>query len=373
MRIGITGAYGQFGWHLRCRLFIEKEIEVVCAGREVFADAAKLQDFVTGLDGIIHLAGVNRAKEETEIAAANPALANQLIKALEAADSKAHIIYASTTHIDNDNVYGRSKKQAGLLLEEYAQKSGALFSDFVFPHLYGENGTPHYNSAVTTFGWQIANGEKPSVHGDGQVELLHFNDASSLILTALEQGTTGQTRPKGQKISVREVADRMIALAAYYQSQIVPDLRDPLDLRLFNVYRGFLYPKNYPVSLVTHTDDRGSLTETVKTDNGGQTFFSTTKPTITRGNHFHFHKVERFLVVKGKARISLRKMFTDEVQDFIVSGDDLGYIDMPTLHTHEITNIGDEELVTLFWSHEIYDPENPDTFFELVRPLEESA
>ncbi len=365
MRIGITGAYGQFGWHLRCFLFTQKDVEVVCAGRDEFASASKLEDFVRGCDAIIHLAGINRASED-EVAQGNPDLAQSLIKALEATEEKPHLLYASTTHIDNDNIYGQSKKKAGVLLAQWAHQTGAKFSDFVFPHLYGEYGRPNYNSAVSTFCWQIANDETLTVHGDGQVELLHFHEASLLLLKAITQSTVGQQRPAGTKISIQDVVKRIEALAHSYQNKIVPDLRDPLDLRLFNVYRGYLFPDYYPVKLTTHTDDRGSLTETVKTDNGGQTFFSTTKPGITRGNHFHFHKVERFLVVKGKARISLRKMLTDETFEFVVSGDDLGYIDMPTLHTHEITNIGDEEIVTLFWSHEIFDPENPDTIFELV-------
>ncbi len=368
MQIGITGAYGQFGWHLRCALFTHDKIEVTCAGRETFEDSDKLREFVSGADVIIHLAGINRAKDDAEIAAANPALARQLVTALEATKSAPHLIYSSTTHIDNDNIYGRSKREAGEIFAVWAQNAGANYSDFIFPHLYGEYGRPNYNSAVTTFCWQAANGDTPSVNGDGQVELLHFHDASALMLDAINNKSVGQIRPRGNEISVRDLAGRIQKLAASYQNQIIPDLRDPLDLRLFNVYRGFLYPAHYPVRLTTHTDDRGSLTETVKTNNGGQTFFSTTKPGITRGNHFHYHKVERFLVVKGKARISLRRLLGDEVEDFFVSGDAQCYIDMPTLHTHEITNVGDEELITLFWSHEFYDPDNADTYFDPVRP-----
>lgn len=366
MRIGITGAFGQFGWHLRCRLHVEESIEYVCVGRETFANPSRLEEFVTGLDAVIHLAGINRAAE-SEIATANPSIARQLVCALEATSGTPHVVYSSTTHIDSDNTYGRSKREAGEVLAEWAAKSGADFTNFVFPHLFGEYGRPKYNSAVSTFCWQIANGEEPQVHGDGRVELLHFRDASELILTALADKKTGLVRPEGIDISVQEVVQRIEKLATSYQNQIIPDVRDTLDLNLFNIYRGYLYPAHYPVKLVTHTDDRGSLAETVKTLHGGQTFFSTTKPGITRGNHFHFYKVERFLVLKGKARISLRRVLDDKVLDFFVSGDELCYVDMPTLHTHEITNIGDEELITLFWSHELFNPEKPDTYFEPVR------
>ena len=326
-----------------------------------------LAAFARGLDAVVHLAGVNRAAEEEDVATGNPALARLLVAALDEAGGVPHVAYASTTHVDNDNAYGRSKQEAGEILSAWAARAGACYSEFVFPHLYGEYGRPHYNSAVTTFAWQVANGGAPSVHGDGRVELLHFFDAGGMILDALRRGASGSVRPAGETIAVRDVAARIEALAAAYRSQIVPDLSESLDLRLFNIYRGFLYPGYYPVRLTTHTDDRGALTETVKTHNGGQSFFSTTRPGITRGNHFHFHKVERFVVLKGKARIAIRRLFSEEVTDFFVSGDDLCYIDMPTLHTHAITNIGDEELVTQFWAHEIFDRDRPDTVFEPVR------
>lgn len=366
MRIGITGAYGQFGWHLRSRLIPEKEIETVLASRETFSDPDKLCEFVQGLDAIIHLAGINRANDEQEISKGNPKLAASLVAALEATGAEPHVVYASTIHIDKDNVYGASKRQASERLLSWAEKSGAQYTDFVFPHLFGEYGRPNYNSAVSTFCHQVATGKEPTVHGDGEVELLHFNAASNMVLEAVQEGLTGQVRPRGTEIKVKDLAARILTLDHSYRNLVVPDLRDDLDLKLFNVYRGYLYPDFYPVELKLHSDDRGSLTEMVKSNNGGQTFFSTTKPGVTRGNHFHYHKVERFLVVKGKARISLRKVLTDQILDFDVSGDVPQFIDMPTLHTHSITNTGDEELVTLFWAHEIFDPEHPDTIFEPV-------
>ena len=347
-------------------MFAEKYIEVVCTGRAVFDDDEALRNFVGDLDAVVHLAGVNRAAPE-EIEAANPALATRLVAALEAVGNNPHLVYSSTTHVDNDNTYGVSKRKAGEILAHWAEKAGANYCEFIFPHLLGEYGRLNYNSAVSTFCWQVAKGDKPSVQGNGNVELLHFNDASGLILDALRQQLAGTFRPDGRKISVTQVAQRIEALATSYQNMIISDMRDPLDIRLFNVYRSFLCPDHYPVALTTHNDDRGSLTELVKTGNGGLTFFSTTKPGITRGNHFHYHKVERFLVVKGKARIWLRRLLSDEVHDIFVSQDDLSFVDMPTLHTHEITNIRDSELVTLFWSHELYDPQNPDTVFEPVR------
>lgn len=366
MRVGVTGAYGQFGWHLRCRFLIERDIEVVCAGRETFADRDALTAFVRDVDAVVHLAGVNRADED-EILNGNRNLARDLVGALRASGNRPHLIYASSIQVDSDSVYGQSKREAGDILADWAHTSEADFTAIVFPHLYGEYCRPKYNSAVVTFCWQVANGEVPSVHGDGRVELLHFFDASEIILKALHTRNSPEIRPAGREISVRDIASKIEGLARSYKVNVVPDLRDPLDLHLFNVYRGFLYPDYYPVPLKTHADNRGFLAETVKSDNGGQTFFSVTKPGITRGNHFHYHKIERFVVLKGQARISLRRLLDSHVTDLFVDGDNLSYVDIPTLHTHEITNIGDDELVTQFWANEIFDPDRPDTFAEQVR------
>lgn len=365
MKIGITGAYGQFGWHLRCRLLAEHDIDVRSADRAEFESEQCLAEFVEGCDAIVHLAGVNRASDQ-EIARKNPELAEQLAKALNETGTKAHVLYASSTQIENDGVYGRAKKQAGEILERCTRKAGLDYSEFVFPHLFGEHARPFYNSVVSTFCHQVAQGESPAVNGNGQVELIHFQDASEMILAAVKNKKRGRLRPSGKVMTVEVLLERITALAGSYKGHIIPDLRDPLNLRLFNTYRSYLYPAFYPQALITHRDDRGALTELVKSDNGGQTFFSTTKPGTTRGNHFHYHKVERFMVVEGRARIKIRRLLTEDKQEFIVSGDEVKFIDMPTLHTHNITNIGANELVTLFWSHEIFDKNNPDTVFEQV-------
>lgn len=371
---GITGAHGQFGWHMRCHFLPFKEdINLKLAGRKTFAKPQNLAGFIARTDAIIHLAGVNRGSDE-DVAQGNPHLARTLVSALDAALAQGklsplpHIVYASSTHAENDNLYGRSKREAGEILAKWARQNGAPYSELVFPHLFGEHARPFYNSAVSTFCHQLATGEKLSVHGDGQVELLHFQDAARQVSDILKEKRTGIIRMQGTAMSVRDLAERLTDLhESYVQKQIVPDLRDWTQMRLFNTLRAALYDNGYyPVTLKMHTDERGALTETIKSMNGGQSFFSTTKAGITRGNHYHYHKVERFLVLRGQARISIRKLFSDEVHHFDVSGDHQQYIDMPALHTHAITNTGEEELVTLFWAHEIFDPEHPDTVFEPV-------
>ncbi len=167
-------------------------------------------------------------------------------------------------------------------------------------------------------------------------------------------------------MQVSEALRRLRGIHESYQAGIIPNLSDPLELEFFNTYRSYLYPDHYPVPLNFLTDARGGLFEAVKSHHGGQTFLSTTHPGVTRGRHYHHQKVERFLVVSGQAEIRIRRLFGEQVKSFKVSGDKPCFIDIPTFHAHEITNVGETELLTMFWSHEIFDPLNPDTYSEPV-------
>jgi UDP-2-acetamido-2,6-beta-L-arabino-hexul-4-ose reductase len=176
----------------------------------------------------------------------------------------------------------------------------------------------------------------------------------------------GEVRMTGVKSKVSELLARLEHMSALYLDQVVPDLRNPIDLDLFNTYRSYLFPDYYPVSVKCHSDSRGNLFEAVRSFSGGQIFFSNTHPGITRGNHYHNRKVERFLVVEGDALIRVRKLFSGNVSEFRVSGRVPQFVDIPTLHTHSISNIGDSNLATLFWAHEIFDPNDSDTYPEPV-------
>jgi UDP-2-acetamido-2,6-beta-L-arabino-hexul-4-ose reductase len=365
MRIGITGSAGLIGWHMRCHLKQFAEHEVVIADRATFADAGRLEDFAGACDAIAHFAGVNRASDE-EIAATNPRLARDLVDACDRAGVTPHIAFSSSTQIERDNVYSRAKRATSDVFAAWAARTGAAFTNVVLPHVFGECGKPFYNSVVSTFAYQLANGETPQIHADGDLELLHAQAVAALFLEALTAGQTGELRPAGVAMKVSELLERLRSVDASYRAHVVPDLRERIQHDLFNVYRTYLFPAHYPCSVPLHADARGHLFESIKNLNGGQTFISTTKPGITRGNHFHFHKVERFFVLQGEATIRLRRLFDDHVHEFTVSGSEPQYIDMPPLHTHNITNTGDSELLTLFWAHEIFDPQRPDTLAEPV-------
>lgn len=365
MKIGVTGVDGLIGWHIRCRLHTLGDMKPVPADREGFSDAQALNAFVAQCDAIVHLAGMNRG-EDREIEQVNPGLAETLVAAMERTRRTPHVVFSSSTHVDRDTAYGRSKRAAANVFERWARRSGAQFTNLILPHVFGERGRPFYNSVVSTFCYQLATGGTPRIDQDGQLELLHAQEVAELALAAIREGRTGELRPSGQRITVSEMLAQVTSLAERYQGGVIPALHDPFKLRLFNVYRSYLFPDFYPHALTLHTDNRGSLFEAVKSDHGGQAFLSTTKPGITRGEHFHFNKVERFLVVQGEAVIRLRRLFDDRIVEFRVWGEEPVFIDMPTLHTHNITNVGDTDLLTLFWSHEIFDPNNPDTFAEPV-------
>ncbi len=371
-RIGITGAGGLLGWHLRCWLRAHATSAApaasapLTAGRETFEDEAALRRFVSGCDVIVHYAGVNRG-EAHEVEAANPEIARRLVDACEREDRMPHVIFASSVHAANDSPYGRSKRAATEILGAWAARTGAGFTNLLLPHVYGECGRPFHNSVVSTFCHQLAHGDEPRIDVDAPLELLHAQDLSDLVGEIAAEGRTGELRPRGVPVrSVSALLDRLRTMMDAYRADLLPDLSDPFDVRLFNTLRSYLYPEGFPVALPLHSDERGALFEAVKAGSGGQTFVSSTNPGVTRGNHFHRFKVERFLVLRGSARIRVRRLFSERVWSFDVNGDRPAYVDMPTLHTHDITNTGADELVTLFWANEIFDSERPDTYREDV-------
>lgn len=366
MKIGITGYEGLIGWHQRVYLkTIGGDHEIRLANRETFKQPELLAEFVKGLDAMIHLAGMNRG-EDAEVEATNSVLARDLVTACDQTDSRPFVVYANSTHQDRDTAYGRGKRMAAEIFHTWAGERNVGFANLILPHVFGEFGKPFYNSVVSTFCHQLARNETPKILTDGDLELLYVQDVVAQCWKTIQDNQQGNIRMKGIGMKVSELLQRLTDMRDRYQMMVMPQLDTTLDVRLFNTLRSYMFPAHYPVRLNLHSDARGSLFEVVKSDSGGQVFMSTTHPGITRGNHFHTRKVERFLVASGEADIRLRKLFSDEVISFKVRGDDPSYVDIPTFHTHHITNTGQTELVTLFWTNEIFNPADPDTFPELV-------
>lgn len=367
MKIGVTGSAGLLGRHAHALLHSSGGgYTVALATRDTFRSDDALDRFVSGLDGVLHLAGVNRGDD---VEFGNVRIAEQLTAALRRTRSRPSIAYANSIHHTQDSVYGQGKRRAGELLEAWGAESGGRIGNFVLPHVFGEFGKPFYNSVVSTFCHQLAHNDVPRIDADGQLELLHALSVAEHLLAWLVDPNlpVGHIRLEGEQLTVSQLLARLNAMLTRYMTDgVVPSLDSPIDLNLFNTLRSYLYPHAYPKALTLRTDPRGELFEAIRTENGGQVFLSTTVPGVTRGNHWHMRKVERFLVVGGEADIRIRRLFSEEVTTFHVSGTAPAYIDIPTMHVHSITNTGSQTLQTLFWAHEIFDPARPDTYAEAV-------
>lgn len=361
MKIVLTGAHGFLGWHTRVRLHALTDHDVVPVGRENFDD---LPDLCWDADAVIHIAGINRGTD-TEVESGNARLAELVGEAVASAGGSPRIIFTNSIQVGNGTPYGNGKLAASRILAELTERVGADFVDVRLPNIFGEHGRPQYNSFVATFVDAVVKGIKPQI-ADREVELLHVQRAAQCLIDAL---TTPLARldPQGESSTVRGVYETLESFGQTYENGDIPPLLSQFDVDLFNTLRAALFPEHYPIALTVHADDRGRLIETVRAHGGqGQTFVSTTRRGITRGDHFHLRKVERFVVLAGQARISLRKALTDEIVSFDITGDQPAIIDMPTLWVHNITNTGDTELVTLFWTDTLFDPSDPDTYWEPV-------
>ena len=365
IKVAITGAAGQLGRHCFARFKYHYGYEVVEIDRAAFNETSALEAALKNADVILHLAGVNRGTDD-EVRGGNLAITETLLAACKAAASKAHLICASTIQIDNESLYGAVKREAGETLAAYCAANDQKSTTLVLPNLFGELSRPYYNNFIGTFCDQISEKKPLTIHNDSSVTLMHYGEVAEFIAKIIEDGTEGEVRPKGTVSSVKTVADKLQGFYDSYIGGVIPDLRDPFDLRLFNSLRARMFESHFPMPLVRHADARGSFFECVRALNPGQTSFSTTVPGIVRGDHFHFDKLERFIVLSGDALIRVRNIFSDEVMEFNVTGGEPCFIDMPPLHTHNIKNTGETELLTLFWSHDFFDPKRADTYSEAV-------
>ena len=363
MNIGITGQNGFIGWHLSQYLSLQEGVNVIPFDRDCFLDVEKLTNYVSQCDVVFHLAAMNRSENLDELYNTNVSLVEKLLNA--SSSKKPRIYFTSSTQENQDNPYGQSKKEGYNLLRKWGEINNVDVGSFVIPNVFGPFGKPNYNSFVATFCHKIANGENPSILNDAEVSLIHVHDLVKRIWDLVSKNETGRLLiDANYKIKVSEVLENLVEFKENYVSNgTIPNIEIKFKLQLFNMFVTYLPKDYYPRAFTQHTDPRGSFVEIVRANTSGQFSFSTTVPGITRGNHFHTRKAERFAVIKGKARIQLRKIGTDEVVNYDLDGEKPSYVDMPIWHTHNITNIGSEELVTLFWINEPYDADDADTYY----------
>ncbi|MDX6182214.1 NAD-dependent epimerase/dehydratase family protein [Flavobacterium sp. Fl-77] len=371
LKVGITGQLGFIGTHLynTIGLFPEEFIRIEFQ-KEYFEDHNKLNNFVAECDVIVHLAAMNRHNDPQVIYDTNLSLVQKLVESLKTTKSNSHVIFSSSTQEERDNLYGKSKKEGRELMINWSNNSEGKFTGMIIPNVFGPFGHPNYNSVVATFCHKLAHNETPTIDVDGDLKLIYVGQLVNAIIAEI-RSKEGKPEILVQHTSESKVSQILTSLEKYkseYQDKgIIPSIENLFELNLFNTFRCYMDIKNhFPVKFVEHTDPRGSFVEIIRLGVGGQVSFSTTVPGITRGNHYHTRKIERFAVIKGKALIQLRRIGTEEVLDFYLDGNEPAYVDMPIWYTHNIKNIGEEVLYTNFWINEFYDPNDPDTYFENV-------
>jgi len=385
IRIGITGQSGFIGTHLYNTLGLCPEsFERISLRDDYFNDKEKLNDFVKHCDVIVHLAALNRHNDHEMIYETNICLVKQLISACEETESVPHIIFTSSTQEEKENLYGKSKKLGRELLEQWATKNNAPFTGLIIPNVFGPFGNPYYNSVVATFCHQLTHNEQPVIEADNEMKLIYVSELVEVLIQKIKVEAQRRSRPGGNKsiktkiesiripytsgIKVSELLKKLQEYRTeYYENGIIPNIQDPFSRNLFNTFVTYIdYTSFFPFYLKLNIDSRCSFVEAARFNSSGQVSFSTTVPGVSRGNHFHTRKAERFAVIKGKARIEFRRIGTNKVFSFDLDGKHPSFVDMPVWYTHNIKNIGSEELYVIFWTSEHFNDKDPDTYFETL-------
>ena len=360
----VTGSGGFIGRNLVATLGLQPDLAV-----RTF-DMADSPEALPGLlaeaDFVFHLAGVNRPVDPRAFTEGNVGLTEQLLGHLRAQGRAVPVLLSSSTQADLDNPYGRSKLEAEALVRAYGRETGAPVHLFRLPNVFGKWSRPDYNSVVATFCHRVARGLALEIHDPARtLSLVHVDDVVAAFLAAWR----GETRPGAgdpvvepvYSITLGDLAERISGFPRTRQSRELPGVGDPLTRRLYSMYLSYLPEDQFAYGLDVRRDPRGWLAEVLRGPDLGQIFVSVTRPGITRGHHWHHTKTEKFLVVSGEALIRFRQLSGADVIEYPVSGAEPRVVDIPPGYTHCITNMGETELVTLFWASEPFDPQRPDT------------
>ena len=371
MKILITGAKGFVGKNLIAELLNRGLNELF--EFDVDSDLTLLDKYTRECEFVFHLAGVNRPENKEDFMKGNFGFTSQLLDLLKKHHNKAPVLITSSIQATLDNPYGRSKKAGEDLLFTYSHETGSTVYVYRLPNVFGKWCRPNYNSAVATFCHNIA-GNLPVQVSDPNIimNLVYIDDVIVSFIDKLNQA--GKTDQKTEYESVLPVhtstlGEIVTLLNQFKESRTnlqLPDFGKPFIKKLYSTYLSYLPEDQFLYPLKMNIDDRGSFTEFLKTKDRGQVSINISRPHITKGNHWHHTKNEKFLVVSGKGVIRFRKIDTDEIIEYFVSGDKLEVVDIPVGYRHNIENISDTDLVTVMWVNEVFDKENPDTFYSEV-------
>jgi UDP-2-acetamido-2,6-beta-L-arabino-hexul-4-ose reductase len=367
-RVLVTGAGGFLGRNLSVALRRTPDVEVLLFDRP--QEPADLERFVAAADLVYHVAGVNRPERVEEFEEGNAALTATLVAMLSSYRRKVPLVLSSSTQAALDNPYGKSKLHAEEAVRKYGRETGAPTLIYRLPGLFGKWSRPNYNSVVVTFCYNVARGLEIVVRDPAhEIELAYVDDVVTEFLRALDP--TRLLLPEVRieptfRVTLGDLARRVEGLRDIRRTLRLPDLSDGLTRRLYATYLSYLPEDQFSYQPERRTDERGSLVELLKSPSFGQVFVSRSNRGVVRGNHYHDTKIEKFCVVQGRAAIRFRHILGGEVITYEVSGEEMKVVDIPPGYTHSIENLGDGEMVTLFWSSEVFDSARPDTFPEKV-------
>jgi UDP-2-acetamido-2,6-beta-L-arabino-hexul-4-ose reductase len=319
-------------------------------------------------DVIFHLAGVNRPRDVSEYETGNAGFTAELCSLLRGLNRTPTIVFASSIQVELNNPYGASKRKAEEVLRAFAQATGTSCVVYRLKNLFGKWCRPNYNAVTATFCYNTAH-DLPLTISDlaHEIELTYIDDVVAAFLGELAPGSSGfryGDALKSYRITLGGLADMIRTFRAMRSTLNLPDFSNPFVRALYATYVSYLEATDLSYHLDCKADQRGSLAEFIKTTSAGQIFVSRTRPGVTRGNHFHHTKIEKFLVVQGEALIRFRHVLGSEIFEYPVRGEEYKVVDIPPGYTHSIQNVGQSELVTLFWADEVFDPQRPDTFPE---------
>ena len=368
LQVLVTGSKGFVGKNLCAVLRQRKDIELY--EYDVDNKPEDLDNALKKVDCIIHLAGVNRPKNTDEFETGNTGSIDEICAKLKTVGRSPKIVLSSSIQAELDNPYGVSKRKAEEVLEAFAAATGAECVVYRFKNLFGKWCRPNYNSVTATFCHNIANDLPIQISDPAyEIDLTHIDDVVNAFVHEIEPRAPGFRSADplpSYRITLGELAAKIRSFRDIRTSLVLPDFSSEFERALYGTYLTYLNEKEFEYGLDKKSDQRGSLAEFIKLPAMGQIFVSRTNPGVTRGDHYHHTKTEKFLVIEGEAIIRFRHIDGDEILEYPVNGEKYQVVDIPPGYTHSIENVGTGVLVTLFWASEMFDPEKPDTYFEKV-------
>ena len=366
MKILVTGSNGFVGKNLIEALKNKGYNEIYKC--DVNTTKQEFEEYIKNCEFIFHLAGVNRPENEDEFMKGNFGFTSEMLELLKKHGNKAPIVITSSIQAELDNPYGKSKKAGEDLMFAYEQETNAKVMVYRLPNVFGKWCRPNYNSVVATFCNNIAIGLPIKVNNPEIIlNLVYIDDVVEELISTLDGKNHKKDKfcyvPTVHTVKLGKIADLIYSFKDSRDNLMIPNMNDAFTKKLYSTYLSYLPEDEFSYPVKMNIDDRGSFTELIKSEERGQVSVNISKPGITKGNHWHNTKNEKFIVVKGKGKIKFRKIGSNEVIEYNVSGDKIEVVDIPVGYTHSIENIGDTDLVTIMWANEIFDPNKPDTYY----------